>query len=195
MSLTNQQVERGYVYQKFNSKIKKEIAFRPVILEKDLLRIHNWMNQPHVIPFWNLALSVEQMRSHLQKALLDSHQTLYIGLINKVPMSYWEAYSVPDDIVANCYQFHPADRGIHLLIGDPDFIGKGYALPMLQGMTEFQFQNSATQKIIAEPDSRNHKMIHVFERCGFEFQKEIDLPEKRAALMFCHRENFMRKWG
>ena len=183
-----------YSYQKFDPDINKTIAFRPVVLEQDLPLIHNWMNQPHVIPFWKLAFDLERMRQHLQKASSDSHQTLYIGLLNDVPMSYWESYWAIDDIIARYYPADAADRGIHLLIGAPEFLGKGYALPLLRAMTSFQLQHSQTQKIVTEPDIRNHKMIHVFDRCGFQLQKEIELPEKRGALMFCDRQHFMRRW-
>ena len=179
-----------YSYQAFDLDVNQTIAFRPVVLE-DLPLIHNWMNQPHVIPFWNLAFDMARMRQHLQRAIADPHQTLYIGLLNDVPMSYWESYWAADDIVAQYYPAHPADQGIHLLIGPPEFLGKGYALPLLRAMTDFQFQYPETLKIVTEPDSRNHKMIHVFKRCGFELQKEIELPEKRAALMFCDRQRLM----
>ena len=179
-----------YSYQTWDSTINKFITFRPVDLE-DLPLIHNWMNQPHVIPFWDLAYDMERMQQHLQKALADPHQTLYIGLLDDVPMSYWESYWATDDIVARYYPAHPADQGIHLLIGSPEFLVKGYDLPLLRAMTFFQFQHSETLKIVTEPDSRNYKMIHVFKRCGFEFQTEIELPDKKAALMFCKRQNFM----
>jgi acetyl CoA:N6-hydroxylysine acetyl transferase len=54
-------------------------------------------------------------------------------------------------------------------------------------MIEFQYID--TQKIIPESDIRNHEMIHVFKRCGFEIQTEIDLPNTRAALIGCTRQN------
>jgi RimJ/RimL family protein N-acetyltransferase len=37
-------------------------------------------------------------------------------------------------------------------------------------------------------------MIHVFERCGFQFQKEMELPDKIGALMFCDRQLFFQRW-
>jgi RimJ/RimL family protein N-acetyltransferase len=49
--------------------------------------------------------------------------------------------------------------------------------------------------VIAEPDIRNHKMIHVFEKCGFEKVQSIELPDKTGMLMYCYRENFERRWG
>lgn len=182
-------------FETFDRTLQKTIAFRPVVLGEDLQRLHQWMNHPHVIPFWKLNFSLGKFQDHLEKALSDSHQTLYIGLLDGVPMSYWESYWAADDIVARHYPALASDQGIHLLIGPPEYLGKGYALPLLRAMTRFQLQHPATQKIIAEPDIRNAKMIHVFERCGFVFQKPIALPDKTGALMMCDRTKFEERWG
>jgi acetyl CoA:N6-hydroxylysine acetyl transferase len=45
----------------------------------------------------------------------------------------------------------------------------------------------ATRRVVAEPDVRNLRMIHVFEQCGFRRAGELDLPDKRAALMIHER--------
>jgi len=161
----------NYVYKKLDAEINKTIAFRSVSLSLDLDKIHQWMNQDYVIPFWNLGFDKDKIKQHLKKALADKHQTLYIGFIDDAPMSYWESYWTIDDVVSGCYSADKYDQGIHLLIGETDFLGKGYALPLLRAMTFFQFEYKATQKVIAEPDIRNSKMIHVFEKCGFVFQK------------------------
>lgn len=182
-----------YAYQAFEPEIGKEISFRPVTLQEDLNRIHAWMNEPHVIPFWDMARPLEDIRDYLQKALDDPHQTPYVGNLDGVPMSYWETYWAVEDVISGYYEVRPEDQGIHLLIGPPEFLGRGYALPLLRAMTALQFRHEATQRIVTEPDIRNGLVIRVFERCGFEFQRPIDLPEKRAALMFCHRERFERE--
>lgn len=174
--------------------IDKTIKFRQVDIKQDLDRLHQWMHEPHVIPFWNLNISYEKYREHLQSLLADPHQILHIGLLDGTPMSYWETYWVRGDILGKVYDFHPEDQGVHLLIGSTSFLGKGYALPLLKAMTRRLFQHKPTQKVVAEPDLRNKKMIHIFEKCGFEFQHAIDLPDKRAALMFCMRDSFKRRW-
>ncbi|WP_445164674.1 GNAT family N-acetyltransferase [Paenactinomyces guangxiensis] len=173
----------------------KRISFRPVTLERDLERLHQWMHEPHVIPYWNLNIPFAKYREHLRKFLADPHQTLYIGSLDGTPMSYWETYWVKDDILAQYYDFHPDDQGVHLLIGPPAFLGKGYASPLLRTITRRLFHHNRTEKVVAEPDIRNEKMIHIFKKCGFEFQKAIDLPDKRAALMYCYREPFLRSWN
>ncbi|MCF6409369.1 GNAT family N-acetyltransferase [Pseudalkalibacillus salsuginis] len=173
--------------------MEKEISFEKVDYERDVERIHKWMNEPHVIPFWQLDYPIEKFSKHLQKALADAHQTLWLGSLEGVPMSYWESYWVNGDVVEKCYEADRSDRGIHLLIGDTAYLGKGYSLPMLESMVGFQFQVHETTKIIAEPDIRNEKMIHVFEQCGFERVKPIELPDKTGLLMFCHRDVFERR--
>jgi acetyl CoA:N6-hydroxylysine acetyl transferase len=173
----------------------KTIAFRPVTVKEDLHRLHNWMNKSHVVPFWGLDDPLEQYRRHLLKALADTHQTLYIGLIDGEPMSYWESYWVKDDVIGKYYDYHPADQGVHLLIGPENYTGKGYALPLLRAMVTFQFQVQETDLVVAEPDIRNEKMIHIFKKCGFEAQKPVDLPDKTGLLMFCRRAVFERKWN
>jgi acetyl CoA:N6-hydroxylysine acetyl transferase len=180
-------------YSVLDPEIGKEISFRPVQLEEDLEPIHDWMNRPHVIPFWNMAWPLEEIREYLQEALDDAHQRPYIGLLDGVPMSYWEAYWTAGDIIGGYYDVEREDQGIHLLIGPLEYLGKGYALPLLRAMTAFRFRHAGTRRIVTEPDIRNGRVIRVFERCGFEFRKKVDLPDKRAALMLCRRERFERE--
>ncbi len=180
-------------YNHFDKRIEKRISFEKVDYDRDLNRIHKWMNEEHVIPFWQLNHSIEKFMDHLRKALDDDHQTLYLGKLDDVPISYWEAYWVKGDVVEKCYEAETFDQGIHLLIGEPDYLGRGYALPFLEAMVSFQFQVAETKKVIAEPDIRNEKMIHVFEQCGFEPVKPIELPDKTGLLMFCHRDVFERR--
>lgn len=182
-------------YTFFDPEIGREISFREATVADDLHRIHDWMNRDHVIPFWDLARPVDGIRDYIEENLADDHQTPYIGCLDGEPMSYWEAYSVPGDIVSRYYESEPADRGVHLLIGPPEYLGRGLSLPLLRAMTAFQFSYPNTQRVVAEPDIRNERMIHVFENCGYTIQKEIDLPDKRAALMFCDKIRFDGLFG
>ena len=182
-------------YAFHDPEIGSEIFFREATVAEDLHRIHDWMNRDHVIPFWGLARPVEGIRSYIEDNLADTHQNPYIGCLDDEPMSYWEAYSVPGDIVGRYYEADPADRGVHLLIGPPEYLSRGFALPLLRAMTAFQFSCPGTQRVVAEPDVRNEHMIHVFENCGYVKQKEIELPDKRAALMFCDKVRFDELFG
>ncbi|MBN8233785.1 acetyltransferase [Halobacillus kuroshimensis] len=180
-------------YEIYDPAIARTLAFRQV-QEGDGPLVHKWMNEDHVHPYWQLNLPWPAFHTHFQKAVNDPHQTLYIGCIHGMAMSYWEAYWVRGDVIEDFYHPHPFDQGIHLLIGEKDFLGRGYALPLLKAMVQFQFRHEDTSKVVAEPDIRNEKMIHVFQACGFRPVGPITLPDKEALLMFCEREEFERRW-
>lgn len=107
-------------------------------------------------------------------------------------MNYWERYWAADDDIANHYDANPADQGIHLLIGLEEYLGHGYASPLLRAVVAMQFRHPGTDRVIAEPDARNDRAIRVFERCGFEPRQEFHFEEaeKDALLMVCERDRF-----
>lgn len=180
-------------YESYDESIQRTIGFREAT-DDDVELVHKWMNEEHVYPFWNLNISIDRFKDHFQKALADAHQTLYIGMVDGEVMSYWESYWVKGDVLEKFYSAGAEDQGVHLLIGEKDFLGAGYALPLLKAMVRFQFQHAQTTKVVAEPDIRNEKMIHIFEQCGFTPRAPVTLPDKEALLMFCEREDFETRW-
>jgi RimJ/RimL family protein N-acetyltransferase len=183
-----------YEYEFFDKGLGKKISFKKVEFDQDVVMIHAWMQEEHVHPFWHLNIPLQPFRTHLKKALEDSHQTLLMGYLDDVPMSYWEAYWVKGDILEKAYDMAPYDQGIHLLIGERDYLGKGYSLPLLREMVRFQFLQENTEKIMTEPDIHNEKMIHVFNKCGFITIRPVELPDKTGLLMACTRETFKKRW-
>jgi RimJ/RimL family protein N-acetyltransferase len=165
--------------------------FRPAE-PRDLERLHAWLNSDHVLPYWQLDDPLPVFSEHLEEKLADDHMTPYIGCLDGVPMSYWESYWAADDVIANYCDPTPADQGIHLLIGPEEYLGHGYAEPLLRAMTAFQFRHHETDRVWTEPDVRNDVVVHVFEQVGFEPLREIEMEEagKTALLMECTRESF-----
>jgi acetyl CoA:N6-hydroxylysine acetyl transferase len=175
--------------------LREEISFRRVLLEEDLDRLHNWQHQEHVIPYWQLNLPLPEYRRHLEGFLSTPHQTLCIGQLNGVPVSYFESYWAAHDRIGAYYEAEQDDQGVHLLIGPPAFVGRGYALPLLRALVRLQLRHPGTERIIAEPDARNSRMRHIFEKCGFRMVRELQLPEKRASLMILERSVFEKLYG
>lgn len=180
--------------QVFDRQLEQTISFREVKWEEDVERLHSWHQEEHVIPFWQQNMPLEQYKSHLKSLLADTHQTLWIGEIDGVPMSYWETYWCERDSIGSYYEVEKGDQGIHLLIGKQEYLGQGYALPMLRLLTEHVLNTNGTNRVIAEPDSRNDKMIHIFGKCGYESKGQLSLPDKEARLMICHQSVFQQRW-
>lgn len=188
-------MQTRYPYTIEDFRIKQSITFRHVSLQEDFERLYSWMHEPHVIPFWKLNIEREAYKQHLQLFINDSHQQLLIGEINGVPMSYWESYTVEGDVISKYYDYDQGDQGIHLLIGETDYLGKGYIYPLLLTILKHKFEINETKRIVAEPDIRNEKMINVFMKCGFQPMKEVNLPDKTGLLLSCERNVFERRWS
>lgn len=185
-------VAADYDYQAHDRRIDRTISLRPAILERDLGRLHAWLGSEHVKPYWQLDLPLAAFWDRLATKLADDHLTPYVGCLDHVPMSYWECYRAAEDDVANHYDAEPADRGVHLLIGPEEYLGRGYARPLLRAVVAMQFRRFETDRVIAEPDARNDRAIAVFEGCGFEPRGEFrfEEAEKDALLVVCERERF-----
>lgn len=185
-------IAADYDYQIYDRSIEKTISLRQITMERDLGRLHTWLGSDHVNPYWRLDLPLPAFRDRLAEKLDDGHLTPYVGCLDHVPMSYWECYWAAEDDVANHYDADPADQGVHLLIGPEEYLSNGYALPLMRAVVAMQFRHPETQRVIAEPDARNERVVHVFEQCGFESRGEFrfDEAEKDALLMVCEREQF-----
>ena len=185
-------VATDYDYLTYDRRVGKAVSFRPVELGRDLGRLHAWLGSDHVKPYWQLDEPLPRFRDHLAEKLEDGHLTPYIGCLDHVPMSYWECYWAADDDVANHYDADPNDRGVHLLVGPEEYLGEGYAVPLLRAVVAMLFRRPETDRVVAEPDARNDRAIRTFERCGFEPRTEFYFDEagKDAVLMSCERDRF-----
>lgn len=185
-------IARDYDYRTYDRTIDRTISLRQASMERDLGRLHQWLGSDHVKPYWQRDLPLPAFRETVRESLAEDHLTPYIGCLDHVPMSYWECYWAAEDDVGNHYEADPDDQGVHLLIGPEEYLGNEYALPLMRAVVAMQFRHPETSRVIAEPDTRNEHVIHVFERCGFEPREEFyfDEAEKDALLMVCERDRF-----
>lgn len=147
--------------------------------------VHDWMNRPHVEPWWQLAVGLPEIRDYLGGL---THLIPWVARADGVPFGYVETYRVADDHLAAYYQAGPRDLGWHVLVGPEDFLGTG--IPRRLGHAVVQSLLEAAPRVVCEPDLCNTRM-HAFCRAlGHEAHGEIDLPDKRALLMLCTRESY-----
>ena len=157
----------------------------PVHIERDLPLIHHWMNDPAVAEFWELAGPQDLTENHLRAQLTgDGRSVPCLGVLDGTPMSYWEIYRADLDPLARHYPGRPHDTGIHLLVGDVTDRGRGLGGTLLRAVADLVLdKRPACARVIAEPDIRNTPSVAAFLSAGFRFSAEVDLPDKRAALM------------
>ncbi|MFC9603265.1 GNAT family N-acetyltransferase [Streptomyces niveus] len=161
----------------------------PVRLERDLALISRWMNDPAVAAFWELAGPEAVTATHLRTQLRgDGRSVPCLGVLDGVPMSYWELYRADLDPLARHYPARPHDTGLHLLIGGVADRGRGVGTTLLRAVSDLVLDHRPRcGRVVAEPDLRNTPSVSAFLSAGFRFSAEIDLPGKRAALMIRER--------
>ncbi|MFF3624030.1 GNAT family N-acetyltransferase [Streptomyces sp. NPDC002467] len=161
----------------------------PVRPDRDLRLLSGWMNDPEVDAYWELAGPEAVTEAHLRAQFDgDGRSIPCLGLLDGTPMSYWEIYRADLDPLSRYYPARPDDTGIHLLIGDGTNRGRGLGTTLLRAVADLVLDNRPRcTRVIAEPDIRNTPSVSAFLGSGFRCFAEIDLPEKRAALMIRER--------
>ncbi|MFG2523310.1 GNAT family N-acetyltransferase [Streptomyces sp. NPDC048527] len=161
----------------------------PVRIERDLPLISRWMNDPAVAAFWELEGPEAVTEKHLRPQLDgDGRSVPCLGVLDGTPMSYWEIYRADLDPLARHYPARPHDTGVHLLIGGVANRGRGLGTGLLRAVAGLVLDHRPPcARVVAEPDLRNTPSVSAFLSAGFRFSAEVDLPDKRAALMIRDR--------
>ncbi|MET9778345.1 GNAT family N-acetyltransferase [Streptomyces sp. NPDC006367] len=165
----------------------------PVRADEDTALISRWMNDPAVAAFWELSgprgVTEEHVRAQLDG---DGRSVPCLGLLEGVPVSYWEIYRADLDPLARYCPVRPHDTGVHLLIGDGADRGRGLGTELIRAVAGLVLANRARcTRVLAEPDLRNTPSVAAFCGAGFRLAAEVDLPAKRAALMIRDRRTRM----
>ncbi|MEU0388129.1 GNAT family N-acetyltransferase [Streptomyces chartreusis] len=157
----------------------------PVRVERDLPLISRWMNDPAAAVFWELSGPQSVTETHVLSQLTgDGRSVPCIGVLDGTPMSYWEIYRADLDPLARHYPARPHDTGLHLLVGAVADRGRGLGGLLLRAVADLVLaRRPFCARVIAEPDIRNTPSIAAFLTAGFRFSAEVDLPDKRAALL------------
>lgn len=154
----------------------------PVRPDRDLARLHRWLNDPAVDEYWELGGEVSGVSDYLAELAGMPHSRGYIGRLSGRAMSYWEIYRAAEDRLGGYYPARPTDLGVHVLIGEPDCRGIGLGSVLLEALAR-SLHGDEGGRVVAEPDERNLPSVRAFARAGFRRAGTVALPEKNAALM------------
>jgi RimJ/RimL family protein N-acetyltransferase len=163
---------------------------------RDVSLLQRWLNANHVRDRFQLDVprddrgrySHRQVREHLKRLHAVDGAHASIGSLDGAQMSYWETYDVGSSPLAGHPQLSGGDRGIHVVVGSPEHVGRGLGAHLLRAVAIWQLDaHPEAARVVAEPNVRNHIAIRAFRRCGFRLLATIELRGKRAAVMALDR--------
>lgn len=185
----------GEFYRRFVPSVNKVLSFRVIDLKQDLDVFHQWMNHPKIAPIWELGKPKEELAEYLKGREKDPHIFSALGCFDDEPFGYFELYWTAEDRLGPYYDADQYDRGLHLLVGNRNYLGRRYFYAWFTGLTHFMFLDDVrTQCVLGEPRADNRGLLqHMKIVPSYRVQKEFDFPHKRAALVECTRQRFFQQ--
>ncbi|MEU4717308.1 GNAT family N-acetyltransferase [Micromonospora purpureochromogenes] len=152
--------------------------------------LHGWVTQPRAT-FWGMGgYTVDEVREvYAFIDGLDTHHA-YLIMLDGDPVGLFQTYLPEADPVGERYPVREGDIGMHLLLAPGHRPPRGLTTAVGPALARFLFRDPTRQRIVVEPDVRNHRALHRLEREGFTFDQEIEMPDKRAQLAFLTRPRF-----
>jgi RimJ/RimL family protein N-acetyltransferase len=150
----------------------KKISFRKAQkADKKLLK--EWFNKPHVKEFWD---NRQKMWDNCE-AYLNGHKELFdywICLYDSEPFGLMMTSDAsepnkgkdqaPDHFIP-WIEPEGTTLTIDFMIGEKSFLGKGLAHLTLKKFAESQ--DSSVKAFLVDPEVKNGKAIHIYEKAGF----------------------------
>lgn len=169
------------------NQLDSSISFR-ALTEKDLPILYKWFSDPLIIYWWPTPKPEEKFFEHFLNRIRTKDTVPFLAFIADVPVGYFQYYSpekYADPEKKIWMPKLPANIiGIDLLIGEPDYRGKGYGAPMIKKFIKYIKQlDPKIDTIIIDPDPSNVAAIKVYEKAGFKRIGEYQAPWGPALLL------------
>lgn len=139
----------------------------------DRVLVHAWLKQPHVTE-WFYGKGLENTFKHLDEFLAGaSYAQYWLALDNERPFAFLITSNVdkPHDELTKWCGTEGQAITLDMLIGDPNYLGKGYAVEVIHQFLLNQF--SHVQEVLIDPEATNAKAIHVYQKAGFNIVSEF----------------------
>lgn len=150
-----------------------DFSFKELTVDYEPL-VLSWLKMPHVNEWFHgvgLENTIQGIRSYLEGKRLN-HKG-YVLFFKEVPFAYIMVNQLTKDDYVSPTSFYKKwiEKDFQyitmdLFIGDKEYLGRGLASPMI---SVFIATHCADVKgIFIDPESTNHKAIHVYEKVGFQ---------------------------
>ncbi|HTY34887.1 GNAT family N-acetyltransferase [Mycobacterium sp.] len=165
------------------AEVPAPYAFRLADPDADAEMVAEWMSRPALTEAWESAWPAERWHRYLRAQLDGSYSRPFFASLDGRDHAYIELYRAAKDSIAQRYEAHPYDLGIHAAIADEELVNRGIAgqvLPLF--VASVLGQELRCRRIMFDPDHRNKTARRFCERAGCVFLGEHDMSNRRMAL-------------
>ncbi len=145
-----------------------------IFLDKDITLFEKWLNKERVkLWYGDTSDWLREVRQRKDEFAFIKHFIVYV---NSTPIGFCQYY--PYMLSGENWQGSIEKEGtysIDYLIGEEDYLGKGYGKQIIKGLVEKVFGIKEAKRIIVQPDEDNDKSRGVLLSNGFVFDKENNL--------------------
>lgn len=148
----------------------------------DLSLMERWLAADHVVPWWGLAPTSQQVAAHYLPYVRREQPTdPYLIVVGGTPVGYiqtfrvadWPAYWPP----GKSYASEPEAAGIDLLIGDRELTGRRLGRRVIQKFVrDMVFIRPEVPACYADPAAGNLASLGAFRKAGFVDIGPVDAP-------------------
>ena len=141
-----------------------------------------WLSDPAVLQFYeglsNSYCREKVIRKFGPRALGEDRVEACIFEFQKIPIGYIQFYELSESMKVE-YEIVGSGNvyGIDLFIGETQYWNQGLGSVVVKKMINYLFQEKKAVKVFIDPQTRNHRAIRCYEKCGFKRLKIIPSHE------------------
>lgn len=170
------------LFSKFYPQLNGTIAFRSLNLKNDLRVIHQWVNQPYALEFWQMDGHFSQLVSIYQCMQYFPYAHSFIGMLNDQLICQLDVYALAVDELKEHIEVQEHDAGFHLLMAPNNNPVHGLTTSVINAFKDYYFFFPQAKHLYGEPDITNKKSIALLAETGFKPIREIQMSYKKALL-------------
>lgn len=153
--------------------------------------LQEWFQKPHIQEYWgtddytwnNLVNNILYGKKDLFDYWVSYYDNEPLGLLLTTDATEGE----PEHLMP-FVEKTGVTLTLDVMIGNDDFLGKGFAAEMIKNFLDFL--GTSVTAVLIDPESRNSKAIHVYQKAGFIIISKFSPLEGE----FQGKEHFLMKW-
>jgi RimJ/RimL family protein N-acetyltransferase len=172
--------------------LERNISFTQ-LRESDLVRLHEWLQRPHVAAWWHAATSLAENCEHYRPLTQPNARVRgYVAQLDDAPIGFIQCYVVKDEGDGWWEaERDPGARGIDQFLANEAQLNCGIGSALVRAFVTQLFADDAVTQVQTDPSPENLRAIRCYQKAGFLSVGEVQTPDGAAILMRVTRAQFV----